>query len=145
METITKTQIENIAEATFNQLIKQNPMTLVNRIKTIKSITPNDMMYGVNEYPSLMFQELKNLGEANFKMNVVYINSDLLFDYLNNYSIFISPYKKEIKYIHRNVVTKEDAVKWIVAHEVAHTIRLDKVNHTLSFFQTVEELFKSLK
>jgi predicted metal-dependent hydrolase len=158
MEMITKTQIEKISKETFKKLTNNN-ITIDERKNILINFITNEnkmcsKMYNmmvirleneVNEKPSILFKKTNSMAEANFKLNRIWINTNLIYNYLNSCDEFKTLYLKELKYIKRNVVTKEDAVKWIVAHEVAHTIRLDKVNHTLSFFQTVEDLFKSLK
>jgi Zn-dependent peptidase ImmA (M78 family) len=161
---LTKEQVLTIIENTFETLTANNKITLKEREQGAEQYFRNKLhevmfggkegfdtyieiqMYGTNEYPALFIEEQGNfLGQADYKQNRVLININRIMKYVIKVPMdFESIYKKETKFIKRNVTNKKDAVKWIVAHEVAHTLKLDKTHHTNDFFQTVENLYQQL-
>jgi hypothetical protein len=161
---LTKEQVLTIVENTFDKLTANNKITLDARKEGVEQYYRNTLhevmfggkegfdnfieiqMYAVNEHPNLFIvEEGKVLGQALYKDNRVFINVDRIMKYVIDVPMdFESIYKKETKFIKRNVTNKEDAVKWIVAHEVAHTLELDKTHHTNKFFETVEKLYQQL-
>lgn len=156
MTTTNKMETEEIVEMIFEQLKAKHSITLEERetkmITYFKEvfgpqyydvISYTDIeMIGMNEEVSLFIDNRCNLGEANFKQNRVWINVEMIDALVTDE--FESVYKKETPFIKRNVSTKEEAIKWIVCHEFAHTLRIDKTNHTKDFFTTVEQLYQSL-
>ena len=147
-----KSEIKLEVERVFNELSNKHKITLEEREyniwKYIMDKTNNEanarrQVMGTNEYVSLFFEDYGPMGQANYRHNTVYINVNRLQEYID--SDFQTCYKKEYKFIQRNVLTEKEAIKWLVCHEFAHTLRLDKVDHTNNFFQTVENLFNTIK
>lgn len=148
-----KSKIKWEVNKVFNELSNKYKISLEEReykiwkyaieVKYCDRDNARRQIIGTNEYSSLFLEEYGPMGWANYKDNTVYINIDRVKEYLD--TDFQTCYKKEYKFIQRNVKTEIEAIKWLLCHEFAHTLRLDNINHTNDFFQTVENLFKSIK
>lgn len=160
---LTEKKVIQVIENTFERLKTQHIIPLQERQNTIKQIFKNKLgeekfvrnyhsieivLDEIKEQPSLFIEaDGKELAWANYKQNRIHVNMKSLLNFLQYASVteIESKYKKETKFIRRNVSNKTELVKWLLAHEYAHTLRYEKVNHTNDFFQKVEYLFQSVK
>jgi hypothetical protein len=56
---------------------------------------------------------------------------------------FTSAYKKEVKYIQRNVTTLQQHIKWFMCHEYQHLLNSCD-GHTNAFFDKVEIMYQAI-
>jgi uncharacterized protein YjaZ len=151
---MTTKQIIEYGEKVFNELAESNKIDFEERKQIvsdyiIKEFNNETMAYistlGVNENPYIVFEEdlMSVLAFAQYKDNRIFVSIEKMKHYLK--TDFQTCYKKEYKFIQRNVKTKKDAIAWTICHEYAHLLRLEKRPHNNNFFQLVEKLYKSLK
>lgn len=157
---MTTQEVKAILEETFKKLAKNNKISLEKRKEVLYEEFTRKLpahalkqfdkeikqgLKGTKEKVTLSFVESGPDGMANYKHNHIWINVPALMEkVIQTDKTFETIYKKELKFIQRNVKTKEDMLKWIMTHEFQHTLRYDKVDHTNSFFQDVETLYQTL-
>lgn len=114
-------KFETEKELVFNTINKLNKL--------------NNTDYYLNVYP---LYDNNALAEANIYTQQIGISPRLFESHIG------SGYARERKIYEKYSLTKNEFIKWIVAHEYAHVFHQEH-QHTIKFFQQVEAIYLSLK